>query len=230
MKRTGLKGILIILMAIGVTLFLNFDIYSFPSHLGGITQLKNNQGDNLDIDSKIKSLENLELFKVQEDPYVPGFILQGNYVISGSSPEGNYRAYLYPDEWETVADIYIKDLKEGIWWCLHFQQERWTEILGNNLLEAKYTPKKKLYWLNEEEFITIIGYAHGTVSKGGDLVKVNRATGRAEVIYQASIDLFQEVVDFVVDDQELLLKIHILDASGFCLKKETVRIPLNESS
>lgn len=235
MKKAWLKGILIILMAIGVTLFLNFDIYSIPSQLGGITQLKISQdkekGQAKQIDiytnySKTKSLKEKRLFSVEQDPYVPGFILQGNYVINGSSSEGRYRAFLYPDEWETVADIYLKDLKEGKWWRLILVQDVWAEIMESNSPDAKYTPKKKIHWLNEEEFITIVGYAHGTVSKGGDLVKVNGITGEGEILYQASTDPFQEVVDFLVEGDDLLLRVHIIDVNGFCLKKDTVRLPL----
>lgn len=237
MKKAGLKGILIILMAIGVTLFLNFDIYSITPQLGGITQLKLSQDKESSQDKQIdkyikegktKFLKEEKLFLVEKDPYVPGFILQGNYVISGSSPEGGYRAFLYPDEWETIADIYLKDLKEGKWRRLVFVQDVWAKIMESNSPDAKYTPKKKIHWLNEEEFITIVGYAHGTISKGGDVVKVKGVTGEGEIIYQASTDPFQEVVDFLVDGEDLVLKIHILDVNGFCLKKDTVRLSLKE--
>lgn len=224
MKKAGLKGILIILMAIGVTLFLNFDIYSVPFQIGGVAQLKNIQDLKNGEGFGLKR-EGAELFVVEQDPYVPGFILQGNYVVSGTSPEGRYIAYLYPDEWETIADIYLKDLKAGKWWRLDLDQEALGEMWEGSFSDGKYTPKKKLLWLNEEEFITIVGYAYGTVSKGGDLVKVNRETGQGEILY-ASQEFDQEVVDFVIEDQELVLKIHILDVSGFSIKQDTVRIPL----
>lgn len=169
-----------------------------------------------------------ELFSIYENPYVPDFILQGNYVINSSSPDKRYTAYIYPDDWETIGDIYIKDSVSNSWERLQLDQECRIRMWNSFAPEGKYTPKKQILWLNNEEFITIIGFAHGTISKGGELVKVTRLTGKAEILYPAFQKLNQEVVGFEQVGEELTININILDANGLCLDKEEIRIPLED--
>lgn len=167
-----------------------------------------------------------ELFQLTVNPYVPDFILQGNYVVHGSSPDKRYTAYIYPDEWETIGDIYIKDNVEGNWVMLKLDQEQRVKLWDSFYPEGKYTPKKQILWLNNEEFVTIIGLAHGTVSKGGEPVKVNRQTGKGEILYPAFVKLNEEVVRVALDGEELVLEINVNDVHGVCLEKKEFRISL----
>ncbi|AGA68685.1 hypothetical protein Desdi_1172 [Desulfitobacterium dichloroeliminans LMG P-21439] len=168
-----------------------------------------------------------ELFRVTTNPYVPDFILQGNYVVHGSSPDKRYTAYIYPDEWETIGDIYIKDSANSSWSRLQLDQEYRVRLWDYYAPEGKYTPKKKILWINDDEFITIIGFAHGTVSKGGELVKIHRAAGKGEILYPADHKLNQEVIDFEQIGDDLVLNINLIDANGFCLEKSEMRVPLS---
>ncbi|SHN65723.1 DUF4652 domain-containing protein [Desulfitobacterium chlororespirans] len=167
-----------------------------------------------------------QLFRVTTNPYVPAFILQGNYVVHGSSPNKQFTAYIYPDEWETIGDIYIKDNVSNRWTRLQLNQESRIKMWNSFAPEGKYTPKKKILWLNDQEFITIIGLAYGTIAKGGELVKVTPATGEAETLYPAYQKLNQEVIDFEQVGEELIITIDHIDANGFCLEKEEIRVPL----
>ncbi|MGE4272339.1 MAG: DUF4652 domain-containing protein [Desulfitobacterium sp.] len=168
-----------------------------------------------------------QLFHVIPNPYVPDFILQGNYVVHGSSPNKRYTAYIYPDEWETIGDIYIKDSVTSSWSRLQLDQEYRVELWDYYAPEGQYTPKKKIHWLNDDEFITIIGFAHGTVSKGGELVKVHRSTGKGDILYPDDPKFNQEVVDFEQIGSDLVLNINHIDANGVCINKGEIRVPLN---
>lgn len=167
-----------------------------------------------------------QLFRVTTNPYIPAFILQGNYVVHDSSPNKQFLAYIYPDEWETIGDIYIKDNVSNRWTRLQLNQENRIKMWNSFAPEGKYTPKKKILWLNDQEFITIIGLAYGTIAKGGELVKVTPATGEAEILYSAYQRLNQEVVDFEQVEEELIVTIDHLDANGLCLEKEEIRVSL----
>ncbi|AFL99733.1 DUF4652 domain-containing protein [Desulfitobacterium sp. PCE1] len=169
-----------------------------------------------------------QLFRINTNPYVPAFILQGNYVVHGSSPNKQYTAYIYPDEWETIGDIYIKDSASSSWLRLQLDQNYRVKMWHSFAPEGRYTPKKKIHWLNDNEFIIIVGFAHGIVSKGGELVKVTRATGKAEILYPAYQKLNQEVVDFEQVGDDLVLYINLMDVNGFCIEKGEIRVPLKD--
>jgi hypothetical protein len=156
------------------------------------------------------------LFEITKNPNVPSQILQGNYVICAVAPQKDGIAYLFPDEWETIADIYLKDTVKNSWTRLQLDQQLRREMWNNKQesVQGMYTPKKKILWLNNEEFLTIIGLAHGTISTGGDLVKVNCQTGQAELIYPAYQKLNQEVTNIEISGAKLTLTINVVDPTG----------------
>ncbi len=168
------------------------------------------------------------LFKLTINPRVPSFILQGNYAINSPSPQKDCTAYLYPDEWETVGDIYLRDSNQDKWTRLELDQQVRREMWGGReSAEAFHTPKKKIVWLNNEDFITIIGYALGTVSTGGDLVKVNRVTGQAEILYPAHLKVNREVIDFEISGERLTVQINVMDDDGLSLDRGVISAPLD---
>ncbi|KGM95884.1 hypothetical protein Z968_07820 [Clostridium novyi A str. 4552] len=77
-----------------------------------------------------------------------------------------------PDaEEEGVGKIYIRNLDNKSKWALEIDQD-----------EQKSTPKY-IEWFDNNNLMVIIGGAHGTVSQGGNLYKVNIETGQATEIY-----------------------------------------------
>jgi hypothetical protein len=169
------------------------------------------------------------LFKLKMNPPVPSYILQGNYVVNAPSPQKDSVAYLYPDEWETVGDIYLRNMGHNSWSLLQLDQQARREMWDTQEpAQMIYTPKKKILWLNNEEFLTIIGYAYGTISTGGDLVKVSKTTGNAEMIYPAHDKEYQEVTDFEMSEGKLTLYIKVIDSNGWSKDNRVITTDLNQ--
>lgn len=253
-KRRVIRGILFFGLVCFSTLFLNYDIFpekvlndglqeqqlippienQLPEHLDHApihtpkpkAGQKATLGRNLPTDTLEKS--GYPLFKLTINPLVPPYILDGNYVTNCTSPQKDCIAFLYPDEGETVGDIYLKDTAQNVWTRLQLDQQVRREMWNNREpAEALYTPKKKILWLNNEEFLIIIGSTHGTVTTGGDLLKVNRTTGQAEMIYPTHHKLNQEVTDIEIVGEELIVQINVTDASGLRLERGVISASLN---
>lgn len=225
-KLRARHGIAFFMVVSFSTLFLNLDVFPATAQRDVVveqqTPIEGNRPSN------IKEKAANPLFKLTINPFVPSFILQGNYVIHSTSPQKDCTAYLYPDEWETVGDIYLKDTVQNKWTRLELDQLVRREMWNNQEpAETLYTPKKKILWLNNEEFLTIVGYAHGTVSTGGDLLKVNRVTGKAEMMYPAYQKLNQEVIDIEMSEEKLTLWINVTDTSGLSLEQGVISASLN---
>jgi hypothetical protein len=248
-------GIIFAIIVSFCTLFLNFDIFPVKAqkevveekewNLSTETRLPQDMehAPMLSLEPKVEEPAPIEseiapaiqkkmaasLFKLTMNPSVPSFILQGNSVIDSASPQKDFTSYLYPDEWETVGDIYIRDNHQNKWIRLQLDQQLRQEIWGSReSAEALYTPKKKICWLNNEEFLTIIGYALGSVSTGGDLVKVNRVTGQAEILYPAHLKENQEVTDFELSGERLTVQINGIDDDGLSLDHGGISVPLDK--
>lgn len=254
-KHRAIRGIIFLGLVCFCTLFLNYDIFPkkilnysvlekeltppienrFPKDLEHVPILspgpKEEQQATPERNIPTKTSEKLgyPLFKLTVNPLVPSYILEGNYVTNSISPEKDCIACLYPDEWETVGDIYLKDTVQNVWTRLQLDQQVRREMWNNirEPAEAIYTPKKRILWLNNKEFLTIIGFTHGTVSTGGDLVKVNRVTGQAEMIYPTHHKLNQEVTDIEIVGEKLSLQINVTDASGLNLEHGVISASLN---
>lgn len=76
------------------------------------------------------------------------------------SPDNLYSSYIAPLEWEAPGNLYVYDLRKG---------ENKTCIRPD---EYGNIPKY-VQWLNNETLLVLIGFAHGTVSIGGNLFKYN---------------------------------------------------------
>lgn len=222
-KKLRVKhGMIFVIIISFCTLFLNFEIFPVKAQ----KEVVEERQVNLSTENQL-SLNSL--FKLTINPRVPSFILQGNYAMSSLSPQKDCIAYLYPDEWETVGDIYIRNNNQDKWTRLELDQLVRREMWGSREpAEALYTPKKKVVWLNNEDFITIIGYALGTVSTGGDLVKVNRVTGQAEILYPAHLKVNQEATDFEISGERLTVQINVMDEDGLSLDHGVISIPLDK--
>lgn len=251
-------GIIFVIIISFCTLFLNFDIFPVKAQKEVVEEKQLNFSaetrlpqdmEQAQMSSPMSSLEPKgeehapieseitpasqkkmadSLFKITMNPSVPSFILQGNSVIDSASPSKPFTSYLYPDEWETVGDIYIWDNYQNKWIRLQLDQLVRREMWGSReSVEALYTPKKKILWLNNEDFLIIIGYALGTVSTGGDLVKVNRITGRAEILYPAHLKANQEVTDFAISGERLSVQIHVIDEDGLSLNHGEIFVPID---
>ena len=72
---------------------------------------------------------------------------------------------------EGVGKIYIKNLKDQSKWELDLDQD-----------QQKNTPKY-IEWFDDNNLMVVVSRAHGTVSQGGILYKVNIETGQATELY-----------------------------------------------
>lgn len=169
------------------------------------------------------------LFKVTVKPEIPSYLSEGNYVIQMTSPHKDKVAYLYPDEWETIGEIYIKDLLNNSWTKLSLNQDIRKKMWNKSETSTMaYTPKKRILWLDNDTFLTLVGYAYGTISTGGDLVKVKTSTGEAEMLYPAYATANREVTDIETTTTSLRIVVTTLDAKGLHPKNEVITAPLNK--
>ncbi|MDA8228339.1 MAG: DUF4652 domain-containing protein [Desulfitobacterium hafniense] len=132
------------------------------------------------------------------------------------SPDRTKAAYLYPNEWETISDIYLETVSADgakIWTKLSIDQSvRFNMWNKTGQVLDKYTPKKIL-WENDNSLLVIVGYAYGTVSPGGDLIRLNVDTGRAEMVYPALEYGNQQVTDMRIIRGQLKLIITTFDSN-----------------
>jgi len=158
---------------------------------------------------------NSQLFGVKTNPPLPPDLAATGVV----SAQGDKLAIIYPDDWETVGDIYLATMESGMpvagdplllaadWRRLSLNQWVYQELFDlppGHLMDVD-TPKKVI-WYNEEEILVIVGYAYGTVSPGGEVVRVNIDTGESEIIYAPEGNR-QQVTDLELKGGKLLLTI-----------------------
>ncbi|KEI03874.1 hypothetical protein ADU80_09380 [Clostridium botulinum] len=104
-----------------------------------------------------------------------------------------------PDaEEEGVGEIYIKNLKNKEMWALNLSQK-----------QQKDTPKY-IEWFDDNNLMVIIGSAHGTVSQGGNLYKVNVNTGETTEIYNTK-DKKRQVLSAKLNGDKLNLNILVYE-------------------
>lgn len=85
------------------------------------------------------------------------------------------------------------------------------DVSGNKIEVYKmessnYTPKS-LERLDDENLLIIIGFAHGTVARGGDVYVLNINTGEAKPLYVSNQSGAEQVIDIMNSELELDLTI-----------------------
>ncbi|MGI5852737.1 MAG: DUF4652 domain-containing protein [Bacillota bacterium] len=109
-----------------------------------------------------------------------------------ASPGKRMNAFLSPIEFESFADVYIEDVKEASRWQLQLA------------LEGNLTPKKFL-WVDDDRFLTILGYAFGTTSPGGDVYLVDARTGQGALWYKPGE--YSEVTELKKEKGKIIMSV-----------------------
>ncbi|GAF65572.1 hypothetical protein BTS2_2470 [Bacillus sp. TS-2] len=92
--------------------------------------------------------------------------------------EATKALYISPSDFETLGDVYLVDLISG-------EQKVLAEATEDE------TPKKVIWDFDDEHIYMIKGFAHGTVSVGGNVFKVNIETEEIEELtnYESEIQI-----------------------------------------
>ena len=99
---------------------------------------------------------------------------------------------------EGVGQIYIKNLENQSKWALELDQDK-----------QKNTPKY-IEWFDDNNLMVIISGAHGTVSQGGNLYKVNIETGQATELYNTK-DNKKQVIHAVKKGDKIEVQILVYE-------------------
>jgi len=102
------------------------------------------------------------------------------------SPDSQKAVYISPHGWEMLGSLYLVDLVTG-------EQEVLVPTEGEN------TPKNVI-WQDESHVFVIIGFAHGTVSIGGDIYSVDIETKEKVLIADEER---VEITDFYIENNTL---------------------------
>ena len=99
---------------------------------------------------------------------------QTNYFISNDSPskpsispDKRRFAYISPQEWEVIGDLYLYDV----------ETKNKKTIVSHTEIPNQFTPKA-VEWLNNRYLVIIIGYAYGTINMGGSLYVFDSETNQ----------------------------------------------------
>lgn len=116
--------------------------------------------------------------------------------LVGLSPDGNNVAFLDPFEFEMAADLYVFDVPA-----------RTLRRLTEHRDHGSTLSIKAARWLDDRTLYYLEGYRYGTVSRGGDLwrVDVSSLSRRPIVQVMKSEGGFEEIVEFeFVPDRKMI--------------------------
>ncbi len=101
-------------------------------------------------------------------------------------------AFINNAYWEAIGEVLLFDGEKG--------------ITSFEYTKDQYTPKD-LEWLDDSRLLVVVGYAYGTVSRGGDLYLFDIDLQEVELIYEAK-DHEEVVQSMVTPDGVSLTIIH----------------------
>jgi hypothetical protein len=128
------------------------------------------------------------------------------------NPSSNYGAYISPQEWEMVGNIYIKNmLTDEVRKLTHYK------------MNSSTTPKK-LRWINDTLLLVIAGYTWGTITVGGNLYVVDSRNGMFYPVIETSPG--QEVAEMRIHKNSIVLRIahHNNDMTRYRLRTKVLPI------
>ena len=102
-----------------------------------------------------------DLIYAEDDHFYP-IVVQGFPRVVGKSPGGNAVAFLEPFEFEMAADLYVFDVPA-----------RSLRRLTEHRDRASTVSVKAARWYDDRTIYYLQGYRYGTVSRGGDLWRVD---------------------------------------------------------
>jgi len=136
-----------------------------------------------------------DLFYAAGDHFYP-IVVRGFPKLVGLSPDGRNAAFLEPFEFELSADLYVFDVPA-------LTLRRLTEHRD----AASTLSVKTARWLDDRTLYYLEGYRFGTVSRGGDLWRVDiRSISREPVVRAPKTESgFEEIVEFeFVPDRKMI--------------------------
>jgi hypothetical protein len=127
-----------------------------------------------------------DLIYAEGDHFYP-IVVQGFPRVVGKSPSGDVVAFLEPFEFEMVADLYVFDVPA-----------RSLRRLTEHRDHASTVSVKAAQWYDDRTIYYLQGYRYGTVSRGGDLWRVDVPTGERHPIVQVvgAGGKLEEIVEF----------------------------------
>ncbi len=128
------------------------------------------------------------------------------------NPSSNYGAYISPQEWEMVGNIYIKNmLTDEVRKLTHYK------------MNSSITPKK-LRWINDTLLLVIAGYTWGTITVGGNLYVVDSRNGVFYPIIETPPG--QEVAEIRIHKNSIVLRIahHNNNVTSYTLRTKVLPI------
>ncbi len=107
--------------------------------------------------------------------------------------------YIAPFGFELNGDVYLYSLENET-------NRKIIDVSAVN--ETKDETAKELKWLDDERILLIIGFAAGTVTKGGDLYLYDIESDELSLIKDVtSSSNHEEIVDFVLDGNKITIEI-----------------------
>lgn len=128
------------------------------------------------------------------------------------NPSSNYGAYISPQEWKMVGNIYIKNM--------HTNEVR---KLTHYKTNSPTTPKK-LRWINDTLLLVIAGYTWGTITVGGNLYVIDSKGGMFHPIIETPPG--QEVAEMRIHKNSIVLRIahHNNNKTSYILRTKVLLI------
>ncbi len=115
------------------------------------------------------------------------------------SPNRKKLAYISPFEFETIGEVHIYDASNRL-------DEN---AVTSTDIPDEYSPKK-LFWLDDRYLLAIVGYAYGTVSRGGDLYVYDTIDKRLSFLISENDDK-RQITDITADNEDITLDITVYD-------------------
>lgn len=118
-------------------------------------------------------------------------------LLSSSNKE---MVYIAPYEFELNGDVYI----------YNFENETNRKIVDVSSVNLERDDTAKvLKWLDDDRLLIIIGFAAGTVSRGGDLYLYNFASEDLVLLKDVTTayNNHEEIVDFVIQKEKVIIEI-----------------------
>lgn len=188
-------------------------------------------------DSTAKSapVEKKSAIVIPEDPAAPSFkknVLQKTVEPNFNTPwqvspnkkfEATVEGKGNTGEEEGIGKLFIKDLTTG---------ERWTFEIVQDVKKGEQNTPKYVKWIDDDNFLVIVGFGHGTVTRGGALYLMNVTTGKlVNADVERKIDLSQgnkvEITKVIaIRSNELDVEVNMFeDANLTKSHRETRAIP-----
>jgi hypothetical protein len=133
-----------------------------------------------------------------------------------------------------IVNICLKDLKTSKYSLLKIyswqnidsskflnESDNATSVMMKKSINNDYTPKF-LQWVDNERIMVIIGFAYGTVKKGGDVYLLDVLTGELKVVYKTG-DKREEVESFDYENGQLNMIVNVYEDDNLMNSHEEKR-------